>query len=90
MHLAESSVWLLIASVLATLKISKAVDEHGNVIEPEVKYLNPIFRCISFSLLFRTVLIWLAYRTPSQFKYDMRPRSEKALGLIKMTDGVMA
>lgn len=44
MHLVESSVWLLVVSVLATLKISKAVDEHGNVIEPEVKYENSIFR----------------------------------------------
>jgi len=45
MHLVESSVWLLIASMVATLKISKAVDEHGNVVEPEVKFENPIFRC---------------------------------------------
>ena len=44
MNLVESSVWLLIASMLATLSISKAVDEHGNTIEPEVKFENPIFR----------------------------------------------
>lgn len=49
MHLVESSVWLLIASLLATFKISKAVDEHGNVVEPEVKYENPIFRYEYFS-----------------------------------------
>jgi hypothetical protein len=46
MHLVESSVWLLIASVLATLKISKAVDEHGNVVEAEVKYDNPDFQVL--------------------------------------------
>jgi hypothetical protein len=47
MHLVESSVWLLVASLLATLKISKAVDAHGNVVEPEVKYENPIFRYVA-------------------------------------------
>ena len=58
MHLVESSVWLLIVSLLATLKISKAVDEHGNVVEPELKYENPIFRCIVNSIfLMNRVLI---------------------------------
>ncbi|KIL71197.1 hypothetical protein M378DRAFT_154689 [Amanita muscaria Koide BX008] len=32
-HLAENSVWLMIASVLATFDISKARDEHGNEID---------------------------------------------------------
>jgi cytochrome P450 len=44
LDLAHSSVWLLIASVLATLDILKAVDEHGKIIEPVVQFDNPIFR----------------------------------------------
>ncbi|KDR70208.1 hypothetical protein GALMADRAFT_255080 [Galerina marginata CBS 339.88] len=44
MNLVDSSVWLLIASMLATLDISKAVDEHGKMVEPVVVYENPIFR----------------------------------------------
>ncbi|KIL71215.1 hypothetical protein M378DRAFT_154710 [Amanita muscaria Koide BX008] len=32
-HLADASVWLMIASVLATFNISKARDEHGNEID---------------------------------------------------------
>ncbi|KAF8965368.1 cytochrome P450 [Flammula alnicola] len=44
MNLVESSVWLLIASMLATLDIAKAVDEHGNTVEPVVEFDNPIFR----------------------------------------------
>jgi len=43
-NLVESSVWLLIVSMLATLDISKAVDDAGNVIEPEVKFNNAVFR----------------------------------------------
>ncbi|KAF8811120.1 cytochrome P450 [Phlegmacium glaucopus] len=67
-HLVESSAWLLIASVLATLKISKAVDEHGNIVEPVVQYDNSIFR------------------SPNRFDCDIRPRSEKALSLIRQSE----
>lgn len=44
MYLAEQSTWLLITSMLAALDIQKAVDEKGNVIEPEVRYENSVFR----------------------------------------------
>lgn len=43
-HLVQSSAWILIASFLATMNISKAVDANGNQIEPEIKYENSIFR----------------------------------------------
>jgi len=43
-HLVDSSIWLLLVSMLATLDISKAVDEHGNTVEPTVKYDNAVFR----------------------------------------------
>ncbi|KAJ6529208.1 cytochrome P450 [Mycena capillaripes] len=35
-HLADTSLWLAIASILATCTISKALDEHGNEIVPEI------------------------------------------------------
>ncbi|KAJ6597635.1 cytochrome P450, partial [Mycena vulgaris] len=37
-HLASSSLWLTIASILATLDINKAVDENGKVVEPSYEY----------------------------------------------------
>lgn len=43
-HLVESSVWIVIASMLATLNISKAKDDEGKVIEPDVTFDNPVFR----------------------------------------------
>ncbi|KAF9479201.1 cytochrome P450 [Pholiota conissans] len=43
-NLVQSSVWLVMVSMLATLNISKAVDDQGNVVEPEIKFENPIFR----------------------------------------------
>jgi hypothetical protein len=46
MHLVDSSVWLLMASMLATLTIAKAVDEQGNVVEPVIKFENAVFRWV--------------------------------------------
>ncbi|KAG2034690.1 cytochrome P450 [Suillus americanus] len=43
-HLVESSVWLLITSMLATLEIRKARDERGVEIEPVVRFENSVFR----------------------------------------------
>ncbi|KXN84122.1 O-methylsterigmatocystin oxidoreductase [Leucoagaricus sp. SymC.cos] len=67
-NLVDSSVWLLIASIIATMDISKSVNEKGKTIEPEYVFDNFIFR------------------RPNNFKCDIRPRSEKALELIRQTE----
>ncbi|KAI0635121.1 cytochrome P450 [Trametes polyzona] len=41
--LIDSSLWIALASILASFDIRKAVDEFGNVVEPEVEYNNSIF-----------------------------------------------
>ena len=43
-HLIESSTWLLMVSMLATLDMRKGVDASGNVIEPKVTFDNAVFR----------------------------------------------
>jgi hypothetical protein len=43
-HLAEPSVFLSIATSLATFNISKAFDEQGNVIEPDIEWLPGTIR----------------------------------------------
>jgi hypothetical protein len=35
--MALDTVWIAIASILSVYNISKAVDDHGNTITPEVK-----------------------------------------------------
>ncbi|KAF7345632.1 Cytochrome P450 [Mycena venus] len=37
-HMATSSLWITIASILATLDINKAIDENGEVVEPTYEY----------------------------------------------------
>lgn len=66
-NLVESSVWLLMVSMLATLHIGKAKDDTGKEMEPEVKFENSVFR------------------TPSEYKCDIRPRSPQAIQLIRET-----
>ncbi|KAH9950731.1 cytochrome P450 [Amylocystis lapponica] len=66
-NLVESAIWAVIVSMIATLDISKSVDEHGDVIEPEVDYSNAVFR------------------TPSPFECNIRPRSEQAGRMIRLT-----
>ena len=39
-HMAESAVWITIASILAAFNITKAVDENGEVIEPSYEYVS--------------------------------------------------
>ncbi|THU85430.1 cytochrome P450, partial [Dendrothele bispora CBS 962.96] len=50
-YLAETGLWLAIATILTTLSIQKAKDENGKEIEPEIKFADGMvsqtypFRC---------------------------------------------
>ncbi|KAJ7688517.1 hypothetical protein B0H14DRAFT_2421125, partial [Mycena olivaceomarginata] len=41
-HMALSSLWITVVSILATFDITKAVDEKGNVVEPSYEYLSGV------------------------------------------------
>jgi len=70
---------------MATMDITKAVDEKGKTVEPEYVFENLIFRSVSVDRCNGTHLPRCC-RTPKAFKFDMRPRSEKALELIRQTE----
>lgn len=77
-HLAESSIWLMMVSMIATLDICKktatATDEKGSTdpaagmaeagSEPEIVFENSVFRI------------------PGPFKCSIRPRSDQALRIL--------
>src|ERR1700722_16757626 len=48
MHLADSSVWIAIASILATLHISKAVGDDGKEIMPRLGFEDGLTRYLRF------------------------------------------
>jgi hypothetical protein len=43
-HLADTTLWIAIASVLATLTISKAKDKDGNDITPKLQFSSGIVK----------------------------------------------
>ena len=45
-HLVESSTWLLMASMMAALDLSKAKDIRGNVVEPITRFEDSVFRSV--------------------------------------------
>jgi hypothetical protein len=69
MHLADSSVWLTIARSLAVFNIGKAVDEHGNTIEPIAEFTPGI---ISHPLPFEVAI------KPRSAKHEALIRSVEA------------
>ncbi|KAJ7723505.1 cytochrome P450 [Mycena maculata] len=52
-HMATASIWIAVASILATFDISKAVDENGKEVEPSYEYHSGF---ISLPLPFKCVL----------------------------------
>ncbi|EPT04818.1 hypothetical protein FOMPIDRAFT_1112479 [Fomitopsis schrenkii] len=44
LHLIEQSLWIVMACMVATLDISKAIDDNGDVIEPKISFDNSVFR----------------------------------------------
>ena len=56
-YLAEPFLFLCISMTLATFNITKALDEHGNVIEPELKWRDGAIRYEIISFFFSLVLI---------------------------------
>ncbi|KAJ7676990.1 cytochrome P450 [Mycena polygramma] len=69
-HMAHSSVWMNVVSILATFNITKAVDEDGHVVEPTYEYF--------------TALVSM----PLPFKCSVTPRSERAVELVRATEGL--
>ena len=41
-HIAMSTLWITIASILATFKIDKYKDEFGNIVEPVVDFKSAV------------------------------------------------
>ncbi|OSD07978.1 cytochrome P450 [Trametes coccinea BRFM310] len=63
--LVESSLWALMACMLATMDFHKATDSSGEPIEPHIEYRD------------------VTLRMPTAFQCDIRPRSDRALELIR-------
>ena len=41
-HIANTMLWVIVASVLSTFNISKPIDENGVVVEPNMEYHSAV------------------------------------------------
>lgn len=90
--MAHSFVWIVVASVLSTFRIEKAVRD-GRVIEPTGAFTPGILACVvccSLSDIFRTALnkeifLFSSYRSPEKFECSVKPRSKEAEALVRAT-----
>lgn len=85
MHLAEGTLFLIIATTLATCNVLPALDDQGQPILPVPRYTNGTIRygffptphsdsTHRFSSILRSF--------PENFPYRLLPRSEKAVSLL--------
>lgn len=84
-HMAENTIWLTIASVLATFTLGKAKDGKGNEIDIPGEYTDQFFRYIS---LHRYLLSHCSRhpRHPKPYRSSIIPRSALARELVLATD----
>ena len=89
-------IFIMIATVLATLNVTRARDAQGKEIIPKVEYYESNFRCVvfprlrlpSFSFLFCTIIISHTTnkhqnRTSFPFECTFTPRSKQVETLIR-------
>jgi len=78
--------------MIATMDISKAMDENGNLITPPLEFTTGFVRFVSFSLFFflkkDVLFISFSKSHPKPFKCSIRPRSEQAVMLIQQGEYV--
>lgn len=83
--MAIDGIWIVMASILAVFEISKAVDEHGMVITPEVILEPGTIKYVLSATKVICVLMLLALSRdshPAPFKCKIAPRSAAAVALL--------
>jgi len=82
-------MWLLMVTMLATLDMSKASDEHGNTIEPDAQFDDSVFRCVAPSGIltqFALSKISCYSRNRVHSSGSLLPRSKQAVKLIQQME----
>lgn len=72
--------------MIATLDISKPRDEHGRVIEPNLKFDNELVRYVASTYYIFSHIDSISPRIPNPFKINIAPRSEQAANLVMETE----
>lgn len=77
--------YIFVAQMLAVFNIDKAVDEDGNMIDPDVHFISGVIRSAWCYLLYSafSTNVFLQYSHPSSFNFSVSPRSERSKLLIE-------
>ncbi|KAJ7247326.1 hypothetical protein C8J57DRAFT_1241040 [Mycena rebaudengoi] len=78
-HMAMSSLWFSIASILAAFDISKAVGEDGKVVEPSYEY-EPVI--VSYNIVEWTI----AYGWTLESRLAQEPKNFEIVTILSMTE----
>jgi hypothetical protein len=80
--MADNTVWLAIASVLATLNLGKARDKEGKEIDITGEYTNEFFRYVILRDISASVLtLFLSH--PQPYQCSIYPRDSRSKELIE-------
>lgn len=83
--MADNTVWLTIASVLATLNLSKQKDKDGNEIEVTGEFTNGFLRCATFcsSLSQNSFIPYFISRHPKPYQSCITTRGPYVEKLVR-------
>ena len=79
--MALDTIWIAIASVLSVYNITKAVDDRGNVITPQIKLKPGTVRYVHTTVEDDGLTSVISH--PAPFECVIEPRSAAALALIQ-------
>jgi hypothetical protein len=82
-HLAKSTLWIVVASVLATFNFNKAKDECGRDIEVSTQNTGGLVRYVVISASVLLFFCLCRNSHPVPFECDIRPRDDRAVELLK-------
>lgn len=85
-ELADSSLFIAIAMSVAVFDICKLKDKFGNDVEPLHEYVSGLIRFAAdfiYDFYYLSFWAYYDYSRPKPFECVVKPRSEKAIGLIQ-------
>jgi hypothetical protein len=85
-HLAHGSLWIAIASTLATMTISKKHDASGKEITPKVAFTSGITRCLLFTSTQIETHSTSSISHPHPYQCSIQPRTNTARDLIAQSE----
>lgn len=85
MHLADASLFLYVASILATLNIGKPKDANGVEYTPPLKFTSGVIRSVSSFWLFEAGLMLksVVHSMPEPFQCTITPRNPAVANLVR-------